>query len=58
MTLDLTAEEVRTIRVALAYWWERWRDAPASDHEVEAELARIARLLTRTQGVAAVDETA
>ena len=47
MTLDLTPEEVRTVRVALAYWRERWQAAPASDHEVQAELARIAGLLVR-----------
>ena len=58
MTLDLTYEEARTIRVALAYWRERWCHAPASDHEVKAELERITGILARTQGVALVDETA
>ena len=58
MTLDLTPEDVRTIRVALAYWRERWKAAPASDREVQAELSRIASVLARTDGVVLVDETA
>lgn len=58
MTLDLTPEDVRTIRVALAYWREHWKAAPATDREVQAELSRIAGLLARTDGVALVDETA
>lgn len=58
ITLDLTPHEVRTIRVALAYWRERWKAAPASDHEVQAELSRIASVLARTDGVVLVDETA
>ena len=51
MTLDLTPEDVRTIRVALAYWRQHWKAAPATDREVQAELSRIAGLLARTEAV-------
>ena len=45
--MDLTHDEVRTVRVALAYWREQWRPAPQTDGEVAAELRRIAGLLER-----------